>query len=235
MSTSGTTTFTMTALEMIEKAFHRLGKASEGEALTARMYEDGRSSLNLLCKAEGVTDHLWLRTSQTVTLVASQAGYVLSPRPQRVLSVRRRDDDDRDINLLELSRQEYDELPTKAVNESTPTSWYYDPQRTTGTLYLWPVPETSVAADNSVIVTYLRKMDDITASTDELDAPAEWLQPMIWALADDLETEYPVNDARLAGKIEAKAAIFWNKARGGDNETASLLVQPDYEGFVDWR
>lgn len=235
MSTSGTTSYTMTALEMIEKAFHRLGKASEGEALTARMYEDGRSSLNLLIKAEGVADHLWLRSTQTVTLVADQAAYTLSPRPQRVLSVRRRDDHDRDIPLLELSRQEYDDLPTKTGNESTPTSWYYDPQRTTGTLYLWPAPETSVADDNTVLVTYLRKLEDITGSTDELDMPAEWLQPMIWALADDLETEYPVNDGRLANKIEAKAAIFWAKVRGGDNETGPIMLVPDFEPVADWR
>jgi hypothetical protein len=46
-------------------------------------------------------------------------------------------------------------------------------------------------------------------------------------LADDLETEYPVNDARLAAKIERKAAEAKQILDYWDTESASLYMQPD--------
>lgn len=229
MSTSGTVGFNMTALELIEKAFHRLGKASEGEALTARMYEDGRSSLNLLLKSMlGTSEHLWTKTERSLTLVADTAAYVLTPKPLRVLSVRRRytvGSSITDIPLTELSRQEYYDLPTKTTSASTPTSWYYDPQSTTGTLYVWPAPASGIVAANTLQLTYLRRIEDMTGTSNDLDMPQEWLDPVIWLLADDLETEYPVNDARLAGKVERKAAESAAKLKAWDTEPASIYLQ----------
>jgi hypothetical protein len=52
MTVSGSTNYALNTNEIIDKAFHRLGKASEGEAISARMYEDGRSSLNLIIKSK---------------------------------------------------------------------------------------------------------------------------------------------------------------------------------------
>jgi hypothetical protein len=231
MSTSGVATFNMVASEIVEKAFHRLGKASEGEAMSPRMLSDGMSSLNLLIKGIGAADHLWVRTEGTVTLVADTAAYVLTPKPLRVTSVRRRYTSGTtvtDTPLTELSRQEYFEQPNKTSSPSTPNSYYFDPQATSGTLYLWPAASSeTVTAGYSIQLTYLRRMDDMVSSNDDLDMPQEWLQPMIWALADDLETEYPVNDPRLAQKIERKSAMWYQMLRSFDNETASIFLQPE--------
>ena len=65
------------------------------------------------------------------------------------------------------------------------------------------------------------------ASTIDLDMPQEWMDPVIWLLADDLETEYPVNDARLAGKIERKAQEAKQILDYWDTEGTSLFMQPD--------
>lgn len=230
MSVSGSTNFNLNANQMIEKAFHRLGKASEGEAVSARMYEDGRSSLNLILKSKlGVSDRLFLRTEGTLSLVADQEGYTLtSPFPARMQSVRRRDSDDRDTPMREMSRQEYFDLPNKTASPSIPVAWYFDPQQASGVLYVWPAPSADAASDFSLALTYLRRIDDMDASTDDLDMPQEWLDPVIWLLADDLETEYPVNDARLAKKIENKAAEAKQMLDYWDTESTSVLMQPDH-------
>lgn len=229
MATSGTDTYTMTALEVIEKAFHRLGKASEGEDLSARMLEDGISSLNLLLKSLQAEIHMWTHTEGTMTLVADQAGYTLTTAtPLQVLSARLRDTDDRDTVLTELARSDYFELPNKVDPSGIPVQYYFDPQQNAGVLYVWPAPDTNAAADNTLYVDYLRRIEDIAASTDNLDIPQEWLQGIIWALADDLETEYPVNDSRLAMKIERKAMDYLNKMRAWDTEMTSIYVQPDF-------
>lgn len=229
MAVSGTTSFNMNAGQIIDKAYHRLGKASEGENVSARMYTDGLSSLNLLLKSKlGTSDRLSLRTEGSVTLVASQEGYTLtSPFPLRALSIRLRSSDGRDIPLSELSRQEYFDLPNKTSSPSIPVSWYFDPQRASGVLYVWPAPDTTAATEYSLITTYLRRIDDMLASNDDLDMPQEWLDPVIWLLADDLETEYPVNDPRLAVKIERKAAEAKQILDYWDTESSSLYMQPD--------
>jgi hypothetical protein len=229
MTVSGSTNYSLTANQIIDKAFHRLGKASEGEAISARMYQDGLSSLNLLIKSKlGTSDRLSLRTEGSLVLVSEQEGYTLtSPFPSRMLSVRRRDSDDSDTPMQELSRQEYFDLPNKTSSPSIPVSWFFDPQQGSGVLYVWPAPSTDAATDYSLRLTYLRRVSDMDSSTDELDMPQEWLDPVIWLLADDLETEYPVNDARLAMKIERKASEAKQILDYWDTEVASLFMQPD--------
>lgn len=232
MTTSGSVDYSLVTNTIIEKAFHRLGVASEGEALTARMYEDGRSSLNLMVKAWSAREHLWLRTEASVTLVASQAEYALatlfSQKPMRVTSVRRRiTSGSLDTPLFELSRQEYFDLPNKAT-AAVPTSFYYDPQRATGTLYIWPTASTSVAAAQTLRVTYLRRIEDFDASNNDPDLPQEWLEALIWNLADNLEVEYPLNDPRRAAKIERMAAQTLAAIESFDTEPASLHLQPDW-------
>lgn len=232
MATSGSTDFGLVTNTIIEKAYNRLGVGSEGEALTARMYEDGRSSLNLMVKAWGASGHLWLKTEASVTLVASQGSYDLTTlftkKPLRVLSVRRRlTSSTQDTPLWELSREEYDELPNK-TSEGVPVQFYYDPQRSTGTLYVWPEPSTAVAAANTLRVSYLRPIEDFDASNDDPDLPQEWLNALIWNLADELEPEYPCNNPRLAGKIADKAAESKALIEAWDTEPASLYLQPDW-------
>jgi hypothetical protein len=229
VAVSGSTSFSLNTGQIIDKAFHRLGKASEGEAISARMYEDGRSSLNLILKSKlGTSDRLALRTEGTVTLVANQGSYTLTnPFPLRMLSIRIRSSDDTDVPLSELSRQEYFDLPNKAVSPSIPVSWYFDPQQAAGVLYVWPAPDTEAASGYTLQTTYLRRIDDMLASNDDLDMPQEWLDPVIWLLADDLETEYPVNDPRLALKIERKAADAKQVLDYWDTETSSIFMQPD--------
>jgi hypothetical protein len=223
---------TLTASEIIDKAFHILGKASEGEALTARMYSDGKSSLNLLLKTWEAQPHLWTQTEGTLTLVASQAAYVLSdPKPMRVISVRRLNDGI-ETPMNEMARQEYFDQPNKTASASTPVSFYYDPQATSGTLYLWPAPSAAAVADFTINYTYWRRLSDVVNSNDAPDIPQEWLEALAWNLASALETEYPVNDSRLANKIDARAAGLYATLKAFDNEPASLFMMPETRGIT---
>lgn len=228
MSTSGSTDFTLTNNEIVAKAFNVLGVGSEGEAITARMYQDGTLSLNLLLKTWGAQQHLWTQTEGTLALVASQESYsVTSPKPMRILSLRRRvTATGVETPLRELSRQEYFDQPNKTI-ASIPTSFYYDPQTTSGTIYLWPTASTATAADMSLRMTYLRRMEDMDASNNEADLPQEWLQALIWNLALDLMPEYPVRDPGLAKLIIGRATKLYDDLKGWDEEPASIFLQPD--------
>lgn len=228
MATSGSVNFSLNAGQIIEKAFHVLGKAAEGEALSSRMYDDGLSSLNLMLKTWGANEHLWIKTERSLALVGGQAAYALDPKPGRVLSVRRQTQNI-DVPMNEMARDTYFNQPTKTSSASTPVSWYYDPQAFTGTLYLWPAPSVQTATNTTVNMTYLRRIQDMDASGDDLDMPQEWLQAVVWNLANELETEYPVNDGRLAGKIERKAAQLLGALEAWDTEPASIYFQREAE------
>lgn len=226
MSVSGTTDFNLTAAQIVEKAYHILGKASEGEAMTPRMLSDGMSSLNLLIKTMGAQSHLWTTEEGELTMVADTPSYVISPKPMRIISARRHQLGI-DTPMNELARSTYFDQPNKTESPSIPVSFYYDPQRAVGTLYLWPAPAASIISSVTIRYTYLRRMDDMDVTNNDLDMPQEWLQAIVWALASDLETEYPVNDARLANKIDGKAAALVAALKGWDNEPASMFLQPD--------
>lgn len=230
MSTSGSTDFNLTTNPLIEKAFHILGVGSEGEDLSARQYEDGRLSLNLMFKTWGTKEHLWLRTERSVTLVAGQAAYTMTPKPMRVDDVRRQvTASGIETPLTPWARKTYMEQPNKSV-QSIPTSYYYDPQQASGVLYVWPTPSTATASDMTLQLTYLRRIDDMDASNDDADLPQEWLETIVWNLASSLMTEYPVNDGAVANKIERTAAILMAGLEAFDTEPASLYLQPEYQG-----
>ncbi len=230
MTTSGSIDFNLTTNPLIEKMFGILGVGSEGEDLSARQYEDGRLTLNLMFKTWGTKSHLWLRTERSVTLIAGQASYVLTPKPMRVEDVRRKVTASAiETPLNEWARKTYLEQPNKAV-QSIPTAYYYDPQSTAGTLYVWPAPSTATSTDMTLQLTYWRRMDDMDASNNDADLPQEWLETIVWNGAARLLTEYPVNDPRLADKIERNAAILMANLEAFDSEPASLYLQPETMG-----
>lgn len=225
MTTSGSIDFNLVTNGIVEEAFDICGIGSEGEAISADQYARAKRSLNLIAKAWSASEHLWLRTTRSVTLLASTASYALTPKPGRVLEVRRKVTASAiETPLMQWSRQEYIDMPNKAV-DSIPTAFYYEPQSTTGTLYVWPRPSTATAAAISLELTYLRKIEDFDGSADDADMPQEWLRALSYALASELALKYgtppPVRDEITRRAAEAKALIdSW------DTEPASLFLQP---------
>lgn len=233
MTTSGSTDFGLVTNSIIDEAFDICGIGSEGEAISADQYERARRSLNLLIKHRAMKDHLWLRTESSVTLVASQAEYALatlfSKKPLRVLEVRRRiTSSGNDTPLTELSRQEYFEQPNKTT-ASVPTSFYYDPQRATGTLYVWPTPSTATASAQTLRVTYQRPPEDFDGSGDDPDLPQEQLRSLVYDLAEDMALKYGIR-SDLRAEIAARATQYRAEAESWDTEPASLYMQPDWRG-----
>lgn len=232
MTTSGTITYEPTALEVINAAFNYLGVAQEGEALTARMYQDGLRSLNMLIQTWSAQKHLWTATEGSVTLVADTAAYVVSPRALRVLDVRYRRDGI-DVPMTMMSRQEYFDQPNKTTSPSLPVNFYFDPRVANGTLYLWPAPSAAVAADYTIHLTYVRFLDIFTATNQTLDLPQQWIEPITWNLAKRLSTQYPVNDPNLMKAVWAQADETYAMLRQWDNEPASLFMQVEqtWDGY----
>ncbi|CDO34431.1 hypothetical protein [Novosphingobium sp. KN65.2] len=225
--TSGSTDFTLVTNQIIEEAFDLCGIGSEGEAISADQYARAKRSLNLIVKHKGMKGHLWVREDKTVTLVASQAGYALTPKPLRVMEVRRKvTSSGIETPLSEWARGQYKDQPNKAT-ESIPVAYYYDPQLSTGTLYLWPTPSSATASAMTVELTVHRVMDDFDGSADAPDLPQEQLRSLVYDLAEELALKYAIR-ADLRQEIAARAALYRAEAESWDTEPASLYLQPDH-------
>ncbi len=227
MTTSGQITYEPVTLEIITGAFNVLGVAQEGEALTPRMYADGLRALNWLIQTFSANPHLWTLEEGTLTLVADQAEYVVSPRALRVLSCRYRlNGIDTPMNMF--SRQEYFDQPNKTVSPSIPVNFYFDPKVADGTIYLWPCPSATAAAQYTVRYTYVKFLDVMDASNNTLDFPQQWIEPITWNLAKRLLTQYPVNDPSLMNLVLGQAKESLDALLKWDNEPASIFLQPEY-------
>ena len=80
MATSGSVTFTMTALQVINKAFGKIGVKVAEQALQAEETQDGLDALNLMIKswqAQGL--HLWAKDEGVLFLDVGKTDFNLGP------------------------------------------------------------------------------------------------------------------------------------------------------------
>ncbi len=220
MATSGSVDFSLTAREIIAEAFKVAKIVSGGETPTATEMSDAETTLNLMLKTWSAKEHLWIRTEGTQALTASTASYAITGA-RRMLSVRRRASSI-DTPMNELAREEYYDLPTKSAT-GTPVSWYFDPQRATRTLYIWPTASAAVATSTVLHFTYLRVIEDIDALENDPDVPQEWLEALVYSLAARLALSYG-SDALQAVTSIANGLV--SDLSGQDQEPVSVYFQP---------
>jgi len=78
MSTSGTTSFSMTAQQIVQKAFSKIGVKIAEQDLQPHEYQDGQDALNLMIKSWGAQGlHLWSKDEGVVFLDVGKADYLL--------------------------------------------------------------------------------------------------------------------------------------------------------------
>lgn len=222
MATSGSIDFTLTKSEIIEEAFQLIGIGMEGETISAFMSDTASRSLNMMIKTwETKGAKLWAISDATLSLVAGTASYTLTPRPLEVSNVRL-SSSSQETPMMPLSREEYFALPDK-TSQGIPTQYFYDPGRTTGTLYIWP---TSSNATDEIKYNYQRTLEDMDNNTDEPDFPQEWFETITTNLATRLRSKYgrpydPDLDRR-ARELESEL-LAW----GQENE--SIFIGIDYD------
>ncbi len=123
-----------------------------------------------------------------------------------------------------LARRDYQALPNKAQT-GTINQVFYDPQRDTGYLYLWNPPAT---VTDLVKLTWHRPIMDFDAAANNPDLPQEWIDVLVWGLADLMCPEYDV-PADKAGMIAGRAAKYLDDVAGFDREAESIEFGAEME------
>lgn len=230
MATSGTYAYNITAGNLITDALRTLGVLEEGGTASATQLSDCLPSLEMYVKSLSKYGlNLWTinSASESETLVASTSTYTTDYPALKILEIIHRDTDGNDTPLTPNSREEWWRIGDKTTT-GTPTQFFFDPNNassTAGTIYLWPVPDTTVAGDTIRIV-YQFYVQDITATTNTIDVPQEWLETIKYGLAVRLAPMYgyPTQERTLLLREYnqmLKDNLDW------DREQESIYFQPE--------
>lgn len=145
-------------------------------------------------------------------------------RPNRITDMRRRhslgsSNIDTPVTQI-LGRRDYFMLPNK-TDTGIPVQAYYDPQRDTGRLYIWPAPDT---VDDHLRFTYSRPLEDFDSLANDPDFPSEWLKALSFNLAVDLAPKYGL---RPFPEVIAQATNTREALLGWDREMEPITFEPE--------
>jgi len=141
-------------------------------------------------------------------------------RPVRIIDGRsRRVGSNTELNMINISRQEYFEQSDKTT-KSAVTNFYYSPQLSTGELYVWP---TSDNVKQYLEVTFIRPIDIVVNNGDSVDIPSEWVQPLIDMLAAKILPSFKIDPQRQQ-ILDIQALESKDQALGFDHEFASMTL-----------
>lgn len=191
MTTSGTATWNIDILDIVEDAYERVGL----EARTGYDYRTARRSLNMI-SAEWSNRglNLWTIEPQTQALTAGVSDYTLPADNIDVIDAIVRlntQGSNLDYPLSRIGVSDYASIPNKFTT-GRPLQIYV--KRTLSqTLTLWPIPDLPY----TLIYWRLKRMQDATTGTDTMDVPVRFVPALTAALAFYIAQKRPEAQMRL--------------------------------------
>lgn len=234
MTTNSSVSYSMTRDDILLRALQELNIVKDDEVLPTAEINLAANKLNMLLKnwqAQGI--HIWQQAEYSQTLTASTSSYsITSPRVLEITSARLRITTGTiDQQMVPMSREEYFNLPNK-TSTGYPRMWYYDPGRvTTGTLYVWPTPDTTIASACTIKYTGLRPLADVLASADEADVPAECLKAVVLNLAYDLSRPYEKSESFRQSLYRDAQTAYMDMVNPRNAPGSGVSIGLDLEAF----
>lgn len=241
-------TFTVSRDQIIQLALRKLGVLELGDTPDTASIANASLALNLLIKqmaTEGLK--LWKIQELVVPMNANQYIYTLggassdimydsfnlttpiTDKPLKVIQGWYRNNQltpPVDTPLQLLSKQEYNTLGSKQ-STGVANSIFYDVRQNSGNLYVYLEPNSYVSTNLALHLVAQMPMNDLSRGQDIPDFPNEWMNTLVWNLADQLAIEYSVpNNHRI--EIAARAKGYREQLEDWDVEATSTFFQVDY-------
>jgi hypothetical protein len=241
-------TYTVTRDEIITLALRKLGVLEIGSSPDAATISNASMSLNLLIK-QFSTDglKLWKISELIIPVTNNQTSYILggasstlmydslSPtvaitdKPLKVIQGFYRNKQSTpyiDIPVMVMSKQEYNVLGSK-FSTGTANTIFYDPRKLNGVLYVYLTPDSNAQTNLELHIVAQMPLDDLTTALGVPDFPNEWMNCLMWNLADQLSLEYgvPMNARQ---EIANRASTYKTMLSDWDVEASSTFFSPDF-------
>ena len=149
-------------------------------------------------------------------------------RPERILEAQRIHTDGSRISVTELSRNEWENLPD-LTDTGTPINFHYERKLGSGRFYIWPTADSIAVSAYTIELTYQSQIEDMDASTDDLDMPQEWLEPVIINLGYRLCGRYGALNVSQRKLLKEDAKDALDLAKDYDYTEGSVYFQPELE------
>ena len=238
-----TTSYSITRDQVIVAALRKLGvvePSDTGSSLDANLIANHAQTLNLMVK-QWATDgiKLWTVVEQTLPLVASQTSYTIGPsgcdltadKPMKLVQAWIRNTSVSpyiDTPLQILSQQEYNILGSK-FSTGVANTVYLNPGVTSSTAYVYLTPDSGTATNYTMHMVVQVQIQDISSASSVPDFPNEWMNALVWGLADELAIEYSV-PANHRQEIMAKANLYREAISSASVAAESTYFQPNWMG-----
>jgi hypothetical protein len=226
LTTSGITSLPLVAQDVITFALRKLAVVPLGQLPPIAEIEPLLGDMNLMIKGwETTGPRLWTKTDGSVAITPLAQSYSLTAdNPLRLEEVRFQYSDGHQMPMIEMSRVQYKTLPLKN-SQGFSTQWYFDPQETSQTLYVWPIlanPTTELLA-----YTFQRRFQMCQKLTDSIDIAQEWLLTVGYSFAEMCIPNYGI-DGEAAARIEQRAQGLREQAKAFDREPFVQFL-PQYQ------
>jgi hypothetical protein len=242
-------TFTVSRDQIINLALIKLGVLEVGDTADASVISHMSLNLNLMIKQmakDGLK--IWKNQEIVIPQTANQTTYVLggpssvpmydsfdtglttpiTDKPLKVIQGWYRNNLSVpyvDVPLQPLSRKEYNELGSKA-STGVANSYFYDVKQNNGILYSYLTPNSFTATNYYLHLVVQMPMNDLLRAQDIPDFPNEWMNCLVWNLADQVAIDFSV-PANHRQELVTRAKVYKDEMNDWDVETTSTFFQPD--------
>ncbi len=135
-----------------------------------------------------------------------------------------------EIPIAKINRDDYANLPNKFF-AGRPVQFWYDKQRTTPLMTLWPAPEAQYTFAQLVIYRQ-RYVQDVGTLTQELDIPQRWFLAIVDQLALQLCTEIPEVEPTRWGEIKPQADERLREAWDSETDSSPSYILPNISCYT---
>jgi hypothetical protein len=223
MATSGTATFNLDLVELVEEAFERAGS----ELRTGYDLRTAKRSLNIMFSDwanRGI--NMWTMEQGTINLVPGTATYDLPVDTVDLLDHVIRTGagniaTQADLTITRIAEPTYATLPNKLQQARPIQVWIQRLEQPKITV--WPVPDNSQAYQ--FVYWRLRRIQDAGSGSNTMDIPFRFISPMVAGLAYQLALKIP-NALDRVQLLKAQYDEAWQLASDEDRDKAAVRFVP---------
>lgn len=241
-------TYTVTRDQIITLALRKLGVLEIGATPDADTIANASMSLNLLIKMMSTDGlKLWKISELIIPITANQTSYILggststlmydslnptvaiTDKPLKAIQGFYRNLQNSppiDVPVMMISKQEYNILGSKS-STGVANTLFYDPRKLNGVLYVYLTPNLYSQTNLQLHLIAQMPLDDLNSALEVPDFPNEWMNCLVWNLADQMSMEYgvPMNARQ---EIALRAGAYKTQLTDWDVEASSTFFMPDY-------